>query len=146
MRNALKNYLKRVRPDRWAWVVFKLVLGLGWTHAMLFVTPPNLLNQINPSFVPPWAIGTAIGAVVSIAGMFIALTRNRRVSFTGLLIEFVGLVALLGGPVQYFSINVGVLFNSFESRYALSWFSLAVVCACAVRLIQVATDIVRKGR
>lgn len=132
--------------DTWTWAVFKVILGFGWTHAMLFVTPESLRSALSEGAVAWWTVGTMLGAIVSLAGMVLTMAAAPCRARLGLAIEIVGIVLLAGGPLQYLGIQVGILTTDFENRYALAWFALAMVWVIMIRLAAVLAQFVRASR
>ena len=132
----------RLRRVHWGWLLFKLVLGFGWTHAMLLFTPASLSTNLSPTAVGIWTIGTALGAFVSLVGMAFASSDVVRQARLGLAVEIVGIILLAGGPLQYLLIQVGFITTDFAARYALAWFAAAMLVAVGIRLF----DVVRRLR
>lgn len=85
------------------------------------------------------------GMVVSIVGMFLSMTKVRRLQLLGLTIEFVGLALFMGGPVQYLSIQVSQLPIDFQNRFALACFAYAMVAAVIVRVVEVVTLLLKNA-
>lgn len=131
--------IKRIRAKQWAWLHFKIALGLFWASAMFFVTPTTLKEGLPDTNILVWTIGTMIGMVISVVGMFLSMTRTRRLQLIGLTVEFVGLALFIGGPVQYLSIQISQLGINFQDRFALSCFAYAMVAAVLVRIVEVVT-------
>lgn len=130
------KYILRMTPRHWAWLHFKLALGLGWGTAILFVAPPTIKDKLNEDTIQIWALGTIVGAVICIIGIFMTVARDERWKIWGLGVEGIGIILLGGGPLQYFLLQVGYLFDGeFASRYQLTWFAYAMLAAIIVRLV-----------
>jgi glucose uptake protein GlcU len=127
--------IRRLAPHQWAWLHFKLAVGLGWGHAILFVTPQIITDTTTESSIRVWAYGTIIGAIVSIVGLFMSTSSNRKRKARGTHIEVVGVVLFAGGPLQYFILQVTFLPGDFEGRYALMWFAYGMLSACITRIV-----------
>lgn len=138
----------RLPADQWGWLVFKLFLGFGWTHAMFVFTPTSIADNLNPVAIAVWTGGTALGAAVSIVGMFLATSPHLPRVRLGLAIEIVGIIFLAGGPLQYLGVQVGfITADNFDQRYALAWFAAAMlVPLIGVRLVDVVRRLVRSTR
>lgn len=128
----------RDRAETIGWLLLKLTLGFGWTHAMLFVTPDSIAQATDSANVVVWTVMTAVGALVSIIGMGIA-HRVKGQAVLGYTIEFVGIVLFAGGPLQYLLVQVGFWSDpdAFRQRYALGWFALAMCISVGIRGLQV---------
>lgn len=137
--------LKRMRAKQWAWLHFKIALGGFWSTAMFFVTPTVLKEGLPTTSILLWTIGTMIGMVISVVGMFMSMTRSRRLQLIGLTIEFVGLMLFMGGPIQYFSIQASQLGINFQDRFALACFAYAMVAAVLVRVIEVVSILLKNA-
>ncbi|HEY8588652.1 MAG TPA: hypothetical protein VIL55_03760 [Naasia sp.] len=133
--------------DTWGWVLFKLVLGFGWTHAMLLVTPRVIADQVTVTSLLLWTVGTAIGAIVSLTGLLVSVfAHERRAQLTGLSVELVGIVLFAGGPLQYLFVQIGLSQTDFLNRYALCWFAASMLSAIGVRLLIVGRLFLREAK
>lgn len=141
-----KPLLRRVRARTWAWLHFKLALGIGWTHAMLFVTPASISEAADRTAVLLWLIPTFAGAVVSIVGMFGEYSLDARMKQAATSVELFGLALFAGGPFQYLLVQVSLWPEQFDARYALAWFAYAMVAAIAARIVSVVDRNVRPDR
>lgn len=138
--------------ETWGWLLFKVVLGLGWTHAMLFVTPVSIAENVSYLSLLVWTVGTMVGAVLSITGMLLGSSCKPRRALQGLTIELIGIVLFAGGPVQYLFLQIAFMTENFQTRYALAWFAGAMLLAIGMRALHVgrlfykeATDPFKRG-
>lgn len=141
------DYVRRLRPHQWAWLHFKFALGIGWSTAILFVTPTQIQQVTSEGGLRVWAYGTLAGAIVSLVGMFINLADSEKRARFGIRLELTGLILFAGGPLQYLIVQVTLLTQSdeaFSQRYALTWFAYAMLAAVIVRLVIVFTAM-RRG-
>lgn len=130
------DFVRRITPRHWAWIHFKLALGLGWGTAVLFVTAPSIRETISEQSIQLWSIGTVIGGLISIVGIVVTVSRNEMWQIRGLGAETIGLVLLAGGPFQYLLIQVAYLVNGqFDQRYQLAWFAYSMLAAIIVRMV-----------
>lgn len=128
------HYIGRMTARHWAWLHFKVALGLGWGSAILFSPPPSISAVIQADTLQVWAIGTILGALVCIVGIFMTLSYSERWKIRGLSVEIVGLILMGGGPFQYFLLQVGFLIDGdFINRYQLTWFAYSMLAAIIVR-------------
>lgn len=133
--------MKKWSAELVGWMLFKVVLGLGWTHAMLLVTPASIAAATTPALIALFTVGTAVGAAVSMVGMILSLSRRERKALIGLSVELAGLVLFAGGPLQYLFIQlslVGSTAEDFVNRYSLCYFAAGMMIAISIRVIQVA--------
>lgn len=136
---------RRLTPVLWGWLIFKIVLGLGWTHAMFLFTPTSIADEISIESQTLWIVGTALGAIISLVGMLMSVSTNRRRSLQGLTVELIGIVLFAGGPFQYLAIQLSFFPDRFTERYALAWFALAMLTAIGVRFIDVGGKFIKEA-
>lgn len=137
--------LRRLTPVHWGWLVFKIVLGLGWTHAMFLSTPQSIASEISVEALLIWVVGTSIGAIISLVGMLMSVSTNRRKSLRGLTVELIGIVLFAGGPFQYLAIQLSFFPDRFTERYALAWFAFAMLTAIGVRFVDVGGKFIKEA-
>lgn len=141
----MKNYFKRLTPRHWSWIHFKFALGIGWGSAMFLVPPDSLTIALTNDSLAVWSIGTMIGGIVSIVGIFMTVSLSDKWKMRGLGTEIVGLILLGGGPLQYCLIQIGFLIEgSLTNRYALAWFAYAMIAAIIARGVQIVPTFVRQ--
>lgn len=129
-----KPYLRRLKLRHWGWVHAKLALGLGWTHAMLLSPPESYEGQVTQLTLVSWTMSTAVGAVVSLVGLFLTFHLRRKTAAFGLTLEMVGLALFAGGPFQYMLIQIGFAIDgNFQDRYALIWFAYSMLAFIIAR-------------
>lgn len=142
---AEQRFWSEERETLFSWMMFKIMLGIGWTHAMFLVTPASIASAVSANSVNLWTLGTALGAMVSILSMVISLSENPRRSVWGYNIELLGIILLAGGPAQYMGVQVGFLIADWQEafsagRYPLAWFAASMLVPITIR----ARQIVRK--
>ena len=142
---AVYYYLRRTHLRHWAWIHAKLALGIGWGTAILFVTPESITGSVNADSVGVWALGTMLGAIVSIVGLFMTLSYSKDTRLSGLFTEGVGIVLLAGGPLQYCFVQIGFIIDGeFAQRYALAWFAYSMLAFVLVRILMIAPEMIRQ--
>ena len=97
--------------------------------------PPKTYDGIvDPILVIRMGIITFIGAIVAITGMLMTRSLSPRRQHSGLWVELVGTVLMGGGPLQYFSLQLGFLLDEgLDARYAIAWFAYAMCAFVFVR-------------
>lgn len=134
MKKALVWFNERVPLRYLAWAHAFLALGIGWGHAIAIYPPASYDGLVDLSSVFRMGVLTGLGSLITIVGMFMTRARSQRRQHRGLWIELVGTILLGGGPLQYFGIQVGFLFESeFDQRYAIAWFAYAMGAFILVR-------------
>jgi hypothetical protein len=129
-----KPFLRRLRLRHWGWVHAKIALGLGWTHAMLLSPPESYQDQVSQFTLVTWTMSTAVGAIVSLVGLFLTFHLRRAVASWGLTLEVIGLALFAGGPFQYMLIQIGFAVDgNFADRYALIWFAYSMLAFIIAR-------------
>ena len=112
---------------------------------MFFVPPESLSVALTNDSLAVWSIGTMVGGLVSITGIFMTVALSDKWKMRGLGTEIVGLILLGGGPLQYCLIQVGFLVEANGiNRYALAWFAYAMIAAIIVRAVQIVPTFVRQ--
>ena len=124
----------RVPLRTWAWIHAFLALGVGWGSAITMHPPSTYDGIVDPLLVIRMGIVTAIGAIIATLGMLITRSLSSRRQQRGLWIELIGTVLLAGGPLQYFSLQLGFLLDEgLDLRYALAWFAYAMCAFVFIR-------------
>lgn len=134
----------------WAWIHAFLVLGIGWGHAIMLYPPTNYTGVVDLDLVFRMGLLTAIGSIVSVVGLLMTRSYSARRQHKGLWVELVGTILMAGGPLQFFSIQVGFLITEgMFLRYALVWFAYTMCSFMVVRfaiLIPAILESSRKAR
>lgn len=130
----VKDFLKRVPPHYWAWSFAFALLGFGWGHAILLFPPPTYTGKVDPASIASMALSTGLGAIIAIVGIFLTVALSQSLRLTGLWIELIGTILLMGGPLQFGLLQVGFLYSGeFDARYALAWFAASMTAFVIVR-------------
>lgn len=137
-------FIRRIGLPMLGWLHFKIALGIGWTTAMLFSTPYSIDAEVSRTSIQVWTIGTCVGAIASIIGMFMTLAMKRKTALVGLHVEFIGLMLFAGGPIQYFLVQLSLLSSDPDSRIAIAWFAYSMLAAILARMSIVGSRIFRE--
>jgi len=136
----------RMPHHYWSWAAAFMVLGFGWGHAIAIYPPSSYNGLVDLSTVFRMGVTTALGGLVATLSLFLSRSRRNNTRITALWLELVGLILLAGGPLQYFSIQVGYLVDGkFADRYALAWFAASMLMFLFVRFT-ILVPILRKER
>lgn len=148
MFRTLRDWLfRRITLRHWAWIHAFLALGVGWGTAMIFSPPPSYHGFVEAASIFLMGLSTLIGGLVSVVGMIMTLVDRRKIAITGLWVELVGAVLLTGGPLQYLGLQIGYIADGqTDSRYALAWFSYAMIAFMLVRFSVVIPAIIAARR
>jgi uncharacterized transporter YbjL len=138
------TWLQRIRPHQWAWLNFKLALGIGWSTGILFVTPQLIQETNSQTNLQVWSYGTVLGTLISIVGLFMSEATNYKIKDRGYRIELIGVALFAGGPLQYWIIQLTFVAEDFQARYTLGWFAYAMLSAVLVRVVIILSSI-RRG-
>lgn len=90
---------RRLTFQHVGWLVFKVIMGIGWPIALITLTPISLLGSLG-WVIYFMAITTLVGGVVSSLGL-IATAQTGRLAVLGLSIELSGLSLFIVGPLTY---------------------------------------------
>lgn len=124
----------RVGLRQWAHIHAFLVLGLGWGHAIALFPPESYVGPVDLSLVVRMGALTAFGSIIAVTGMIMNRSLSITTAHRGLWVELVGTFLLAGGPLQYLGIQIGFLIQGpFDARYALVWFSYAMLAFMMIR-------------
>jgi len=134
MRQPFHWLRTRVPLRYWAWIHAFVALGIGWGHAIALYPPESYDGVLNLRLVLRMGITTALGCIIAIVGMILTRASSLTTQHRGLWIELVGTVLLVGGPLQFFAIQIGFYIQGFAlQRYALIWFAYAMIAFVLVR-------------
>lgn len=107
-RGPLRTFFGRLNLQHWAWINFKLSLGVAWAFAMLSSTPDTIVSALSPEVIPFWTVPTIIGSLISVVGMLMYAQPPSRVKTIGVSIEFAGLCFFAIGPLVYFITRIAL--------------------------------------
>lgn len=130
-----KVKLRRLTRVDIAYLHFKLALGI-----MLYIPllqSPSLQAQTNGLFLTIWVAVTAVGLLVSLAGLVLGAQEGepRRV---GVAIELAGLTLLMAGPSVFMAVQIALLFVPGARVSGLAIMFPYVICAALVcRMVMV---------
>ena len=137
----------RVSLRIWAWMHAFLALGLGWGHAISIYPPTSYDGVLDLTLVFRMGVLTAIGSIGAVVGMLMTRSQSQRTQHKGLWVELVGTVLMAGGPLQYWSIQLGYIAQGeFDQRYALMWFAYAMCSFMLVRYSILIPAIIKSSR
>ncbi len=116
MRGLWKSF-RRVPLSSWAWVHFKLVLGVVYPVLAVFNNPLGVGDFISHPLLLVWLGCINFGAVASIVGIVLSAQTGRK-GVIGVSVELIGLIFLFLGPLM---ITVTYLFDGKLTSAALAW-------------------------
>lgn len=129
------SYLKRLTPRHWAWLHFKIMLGVFWAVLMFVYTPYGIENALGRGLVTGWLLVTIIGCLTSVVGLVMTV-GDGKVHVLGVSVELVGLILFSVGPVIYFFTQLALLFNGdIRDRLALVVLAYAMCSVFIYRFV-----------
>jgi hypothetical protein len=136
-----KRTVKNLSKIDWAFINFKVALGLVWTSAYFQSrTAARPEGADNGLFLGVWALTTIVGFLISITGLFMA-AQGEHWKMLGYRIEISGLWLFGAGPGVYAIIMAWMMFTNPEQiRLAQISLCYALCAAVAARIL-----IVRQG-
>lgn len=138
--------VKRLTPIHWAYLHFKLAIGVAWPATLWAVTPTVLHDALKMQMVGLMCLTTLLGALLSIVGLVMTAQRGR-VRTIGVSVELAGIALLSSGPLAYFLSQTTLAFSgNGHERAALAVFSYAMLAAIVCRLIMLIPWFIREGR
>lgn len=131
--------LKKLTLSQWAWVHFKLSLGVGWAFFMAFWPPTGVVKTLDQPLITVWMSLTLMGAVVSLIGYVMTQAGAGKVSgVLGVSVELTGLSFFVVGPLIYFFTQSYLALNGgWDDRVALAAFAYAMCAVLAYRFVVV---------
>jgi hypothetical protein len=135
-KGPVRTFLSHLNIQHWAWIHFKLSLGVTWAGLMLTSTPETISSSFSPEFIPLWTVPTIVGAVVSIFGMMMYAQPPSKVKVIGVSIELAGLCLFAIGPFVYFLTRIALLETSSQGG-PLAAFSYSMLAVLLFRFIVV---------
>lgn len=140
----LGRVLARLTPVHWAYIHFKLIIGIAWPLTLWALTPAVVNEALQRAIVTTMASVTVIGGLLSIVGLIMTAQRGK-VRTIGVSIELAGIAFLSSGPLAYFLTQAYLALENTE-RAALAVFSYAMLAALACRLVMVLPWFIREAQ
>lgn len=136
--------LRRLTPVHWAYIHFKLALGMAWPVALFFYTPTVVNDALQRTIVSTMCGVTILGGVMSIIGLVMTAQRGK-VRTIGVSIELAGIALLSSGPLAYFFTQATLAMHDLD-RVALAFFSYAMLAALICRLVMLLPWFIREAQ
>lgn len=125
--------IKRLTPVHWAYIHFKLAIGLAWPIALFNFTPEVVNDALQRSIISAMAGVTITGGMMSIVGLVMTAQRGN-IRTIGISIELAGIALLSSGPLAYF-LTQSTLAITDPERVALAVFCYAMLAALVCRVV-----------
>ena len=136
----------RVSLRYWAYIHAFLAFGIGWGHAIIFAYPIAYNGVVDIGLVYRMGILTAFGSIVAVVGLFMSRALTQKTQHFGLWIELVGVTLMVGGALQYFSIQLGFVISGDEQRYATTWLAYTLCAFVSIRIAAIIPFLIESGR
>lgn len=136
--------LKRLTPVHWAYIHFKLAIGLAWPTALFLFTPAVVNDALQRSIISAMAGVTIVGGLMSIVGLVMTAQRGN-VRTIGISIELAGIALLSSGPLAYFLTQSTLAFDD-QDRVALAVFCYAMLAALICRVVMLLPWFIRTAQ
>lgn len=138
--------LRRLTPVHWAYIHFKLALGVAWPITLWALTPAVVNEALQRAIVTTMASVTVIGGVMSVVGLVMTAQRGRTRTI-GVSIELAGIALLSSGPLAYFLTQATLAMGpGGEQRTALAVFSYAMLAALICRVVMLLPWFIREAQ
>lgn len=136
-----KSFLRalgRVPGKSWAWIHFKIVVGMLMPAAVLEQTPLGIEGQ-PWALIVAWMTLTATGGVLSVAGIIMSEQPVGRTRTLGVSVELTGLIFMFSGPFLMFVAYVYDAFtpNQSDPRLVAITFLWGLSAAMVARIATV---------
>lgn len=129
--------LKKLTLRNWAWVHFKLSLGVVWALTMAIWPPAGVVRTLEQPLISVWMILTIVGVLTSLVGYVMTQTGGKA-GVVGVSVELSGLSFFAVGPLIYFFTQLALaLTGAWDERIALAAFSYAMCSVLAYRFVVV---------
>lgn len=137
------SVFSRITPKLWAWIHFKVALGIVLPILILIGSRGGSAaddsdgDGLLTSFIVLWwVVASLVGAVVSIAGIFMG--AHPRTARRGIAIELSGLYFLLSGPIVAVLVFMYLVFLLGQPQWLASMgLSYAVGAAVIARITMI---------
>ena len=136
--------LKRLTPVHWAYIHFKLAIGVAWPVALWVFTPAAVNDALQRTIISTMSGVTIIGGVMSIVGLVMTAQRGK-VRTIGVSIELAGIALLSSGPLAYFLTQATLALDNSD-RVALAFFCYAMLAALICRLVMLLPWFIREAQ
>lgn len=136
--------LKRLTPVHWAYIHFKLAVGIAWPVALFLFTPAVVNDALQRSIITAMSGVTVVGGLMSIVGLVMTAQRGN-VRTIGISIELAGIALLSSGPLAYFLTQATLAVND-QDRVALSVFCYAMLAALICRVVMLLPWFIRTAQ
>jgi hypothetical protein len=136
--------LKRLTPVHWAYIHFKLAIGIAWPIALWAFTPAVVNDALQRTIVSSMAGTTILGGLMSVVGLVMTAQRGK-VRTIGVSIELAGIALLSSGPLAYFLTQATLALENTE-RIALAFFCYAMLAALICRLVMLLPWFIREAQ
>lgn len=131
---TLKSTLSGLTRTDWAYVHFKLSLGLLWIIPL--TQSAYLQNKTAGWFILMWGALTTVGFLISVTGLVMSAQKfqTRR---NGFRVEMTGLCLMMAAPLVYGLIQVGLVLSSGENRAIAIAFAYIICAALIPRMVMI---------
>lgn len=136
--------LRRLTPVHWAYIHFKLAIGVAWPAALWIFTPAAVNDALQRTIITSMAGATITGGVMSIIGL-VMTAQVGKVRTIGVSIELAGIALLSSGPLAYFLTQATLALEDTE-RVALAVFSYSMLAALICRLVMLLPWFIREAQ
>lgn len=104
----MRDTLKRLRPDHWAWVHAKLAF-IAWATLILLYTPNRVADVLGTVLVVALCSVIIFGMLISLYGLFMSLSIKSSNARQGVRLELFGLWLSMGGPLAYMVTQIYII-------------------------------------
>lgn len=138
--------LRRLSPVHWAYIHFKLALGVAWPITLWALTPTVVNEALQRAIVTTMASVTVIGGLMSVVGLIMTAQRGKARTI-GVSIELAGIALLSSGPLAYFLTQATLAMGAGgEQRTALAVYAYAMLAALICRLVMLLPWFIRESQ
>lgn len=136
--------LQRLTPVHWAYIHFKLAIGVAWPIALWVFTPAVVNDALQRTIISAMSGVTIVGGIMSVVGLVMTAQRGK-VRTIGVSIELAGIALLSSGPLAYFLTQATLALDNTD-RVALAFFSYAMLAALICRLVMLLPWFIREAQ
>jgi hypothetical protein len=133
-KHPIRHTLSGLTRTDWAYVHFKASLSLLW--AIPLTQLEYLQSSTAPWFILGWGLLTTTGFFVSVTGLVMS-AQKYKTRRNGFVVEMVGLWLMMGAPLVYGLIQLGLIIAQQSDRWIALGFAYIICAALIPRMVMI---------
>jgi len=108
--------LKRLPPQRWAWVLVFVMLT-AWIVVIAIFTPDATYAALQEPIVALWTGAALVGSLAALTGIFMSVSSHARTRVISVSVELFGILLSAIGPSTYGFAQFSLIFSDSVSQH-----------------------------